>query len=163
MKKLLIALLIVSMFFIVSAKAAPITKSQVIGEVNDLTVIETVTTTDVTASCKTQSHKLSFVTSSGTEIAWIKLNGVNACWSTSCMTLQNSTRSKWAASGYYWVLLGAVLGGKSCTKTTFQKYSNAELHMPGKSGYLTHQEMNLRFAEPLDYNWSSWKTPVVWP
>lgn len=135
---------------------------------DDLTVVETITTETpimgfaLNASCKTQSHKLSFVTSSGTEVAWIKLNGVNACWS-SCMTLQNSTRSKGAASGYYWVLLGAVLGGKTCTTQTFQKYSNAELHMPGKNGYLTHQQMELRLAEPLDYNWSSWKTPVVWP
>lgn len=126
-------------------------------------VIESITTeANAVTGCKTQSHKLSFL-KSGTEVAWIKLNAINGCWNSLNMSLSDSTRTKWAASGYSWKLLGAVLGGKSATRTTFTKYSNAELHMPGNTGYLTHQELRMVFLEPLNFHFSSSKTPIVWP
>jgi len=132
-------------------------------EPNDgVVVVETIETEVTTNGCKTQSHKLSFL-KNGSEVAWIKLNATNGCWNALNMSLSNSTRTKWAATGYSWVLLGAVLGGKTATRTTFTKYSNAELHMPGNTGYLTHQELRMVFLEPLNFHFSSNKTPVVWP
>lgn len=154
MKKLLVLLVLLPLLvsFVVPVQA----------EDNGIEVVETVIEEAATNGCKSQTHKMSFQ-KDGVEVAWIKLTATNGCWNSLNMSLQNSTRTKWAASGYSWILLGAVLGGKSATRTTFTKYSNAELHMPGNVGYLTHQELRMVFLEPLNFHFSSNKTPVVFP
>ncbi len=130
---------------------------------SDITVVEEVTETSAPdALCKSGSHRFSFQ-QSGVEKAWVKFTVTNACWSPCGISMENSTRSKGANSGWTVTWAGSSLGGRSCNFNTFKKWSDANVNSPGVTDYITHQESWLKFSEPQDLNLSWWKTPVVFP
>src|SRR5512139_2246792 len=101
MKRLLILIILLPILLsVTTVQATEVTQGGI--------TIQATTTTDMpllglispNAVCKSQSHKLSFK-QNGVVVVWTKLTGVNACWSACGVKLDNSTRSHWAAPGWW--------------------------------------------------------------
>lgn len=132
----------------------------------DITVIETVTTdmplmglVAPDALCKSQAHKVSF-RQGGIEKAWTKVTMTQACW-TALLSLQNSTRSHWAATGWKWTWGHYLLGGRTAKINPIYRWTYDWLDMPGVTGYIVYHGAYLAVNDPMDMNWYSQIEPYV--
>ena len=162
MKRLLILLALLPLLIgVTQVRASEVT-------IDGVTIVETVTTENMplmglvspAAVCKSQAHRIDYY-QGGVLKAWTKLKGTTACWSACGVSLENASRSHWAADGWKWTWGLNLLGGRKCKYDTMTRYTYDYLNAPGQVDYWAYHRFWLKYSAPLKYTWDSWSHPVI--
>jgi len=106
------------------------------------------------AVCKSQAHRIDYV-KDGVVVAWTKLTLTNACWSVCGVSLGNSTRSHWGASGWTLTWGASSLGGRGCGSNPVLRSTYDNISGPGVK-YQAFQQGEVWIDSPLKIGWYWW-------